>query len=89
MTKKEYTKKRNELKKNPQAQGLVRLLDYLWNNEKATRVDGFTELGIANLPEAVRKLRRHDIPVEMEMVSGTNRYGESVRYGEYSISRRR
>ena len=89
MTKKEYTKKRNELKKNPRSQGLVRLLDYLWNHEKATRIDGFTELGIANFPEAVRKLRRHDIPVEMEMVSGVNRYGEAVRYGEYSIPRRR
>lgn len=89
MTKREYTKKRNELKRQPMAQGLVRLLDYLWTHEKVTRIDGFTELGIANFPEAVRKLRKHGVPVEMEMVSGINRYGEAVRYGEYSITRRR
>ena len=89
MTKKEYTKKRNELMRNRQGSGLVRLLDYLWDNEKMTRIDGFNELGIANLPEAVRKLRKHGVDVEMEMVSGTNRYGQTCNYGEYSIARRR
>lgn len=89
MTKKEYTKKRNELMRNRQGSGLVRLLDYLWDNEKMTRIDGFNELGIANLPEAVRKLRRHGVDVEMEMVSGLNRYGQACNYGEYSIARRR
>lgn len=89
MTKKEYTKKRNELKKTKQTASLLRLLDYLWNNEFATRADGFTELGIANMPEAVRKLRRHDVPVETEMVASTNRYGEPVKYGQYFIARRR
>lgn len=89
MTKKEYTQKRNELMRNKQGSGLVRLLDYLWANEKMTRIDGFTELGIANLPEAVRKLRKHGVDVEMEMVSGLNRYGDGCHYGEYSIARRR
>lgn len=89
MTKKEYLKVRSGLDKSKK-KGLVRLLDYLWENEKSTARQIRKDIGMEQVAEGVRKLRRnHNVPVEMEMVSGQNRYGEPVRYGEYSIQRRR
>lgn len=89
MTKKEYLKVRSGLDKSKK-KGLVRLLDYLWENEKSTARQIRKDIGMEQVAEGVRKLRHnHHVPVEMEMVSGQNRYGEPVRYGEYSIQRRR
>lgn len=89
MTKKEYLKVRSRLDKS-KTKGLVRLLDYLWENEKSTAKQIREDIGMEQVAEGVRKLRsNHHVPVEMEMVSGQNRYGEPVRYGEYSIQRRR
>ena len=89
MTKKEYTKTYNRLNGNKRTVGLARLLKYLWEHENMTRTEGMRELGIANVPEAVRKLRMKGVPVLTDMVDGVNRYGEPVQYGEYSIPRRR
>lgn len=89
MTKKEYTATRNKLVKQ-KSKGLVRLLDYLWEHEKSTAKQIRKDIGIEQVAEGVRKLRHnHNVPVEMEFVTGQNRYGEPVRYGEYSIERRR
>lgn len=92
MTRKEYMAVRNKMTKEEKgkAKQCIRLLDYLWSHEKMTRNEGMTELGIANVPEVVRKLRaNYGVPIETVMCSGLNRYDDDVRYGEYSIARRR
>lgn len=89
MTKKEYTKIRTKLDRQ-KSKGLVRLLDYIWEHERSTTNQIRNDIGTSQVAEGVRKLRRnHNVPIEMEMVSGENRYGEPVRYGEYFIQRRR
>lgn len=89
MTKKEYIKIRNKLK-NTRAKQELALLDYLWANPFITRAGGFTELGIANLPQVVSKLRhKHEVPVETAMVSAKNRYGDMAEHAKYFITRRR
>ena len=92
MTKKEYIAVRNKMTKEHKgrAKQCIRLLDYLWEHDHITRNEGMRELGIANVPEVVRKLRaNYQVPVETIMCSGLNRYDDDVRYGEYFIARRR
>lgn len=92
MTKKEYKEIREKMtkEKGGKPKQCILLLDYLWNHDYITRNMGMTELGIANVPEIVRRLRDdYNVPVDMTWVTGMNRYDDNVRYGEYSIARRR
>lgn len=89
MTKKEYINARKKMESD-KAKQCLRAIDYLWAHECMTRNQGMIELGIANVPEVIRKLRvNYSVPVETRMTSGLNRYDDNVRYGEYSIARRR
>lgn len=89
MTKGEYEKIQKSLNKG-KSKGLSRLLNILWDYERLTAKQIREEIGIEHVAEGVRKLR-HDygVPIDTRYVTGTNRYGEPVRYGEYSIQRRR
>ncbi len=62
-----------------------RLLRYFLAGAKLTPMNAWNELGISRLAARVHDLRKQGWQVKGEMVSVTNRWGESCRVKGYSL----
>ena len=62
-----------------------RVLKYLNDFGSITRAEGFTELGIVELPARICELQRDGYQFSRETVSAKNRYGDVVTFTRYSL----
>ena len=63
-----------------------RIMRHLEAFGSITQSEALAEYGIARLASRISDLRRQGIPIQREMVTGRNRYGESISYARYSIA---
>lgn len=50
-----------------------------------TSAEAITEYGIYRLASRISDLKKQGVPIEKEMVSGKNRYGEPTCFARYSL----
>ena len=62
-----------------------RILDYIREHGSITTMDAFMDLGIARLASRIHDLRSDGYNIHGEMVTGKNRWGQPVRYMEYTL----
>ena len=62
-----------------------RVLDYLKRHGTITDTEARGELGVARLASRIDELRKGGWDIQTEMVQGQNRWGDKVRYGEYTL----
>ena len=63
----------------------LRIINYMRTHNGITSQDAFTHLGITRLSARIKELRELGYDISTIMVDGTNRYGESVRFGLYKL----
>lgn len=61
-----------------------RVLKYMDETGDITRLDAMLDLGIANLPAVINRLRKDGYNIKTEKVKSKNRYGEPITYAKYS-----
>lgn len=61
------------------------LLGYLMEDKSVSRGVALRRLGIANLPEIVRRLRKNGWPIDTNKTACINRYGEKTTYADYRL----
>lgn len=61
-----------------------RLLEYMKTHRCVSRYTGMAKLGIANVPEIIRRLKTYTVIGE-EWVTKENRWGEKVRYKRWYL----
>ena len=52
-----------------------------------TSIEAMQEYGIMRLASRISDIKHLGIPIQKEMVSGKNRYGESTSYARYSLKK--
>lgn len=52
-----------------------------------TSLEAMQEYGIMRLASRISDIKQLGIPIQKEMVSGKNRYGESTSYARYSLKK--
>ena len=62
-----------------------RIIEYMKEHNGITSQDAFKDLGITRLSARIKELREMGYNISTIMVDGTNRYGESIRYGLYRL----
>lgn len=62
-----------------------RILRHLEDYGSITSATAVEEYGIMRLASRISDLKKHGVPIEKEMVSGKNRYGERTSYARYSL----
>ena len=58
---------------------------HLLRHRKITNKDAFLLYGITRLSSVIYELRAKGYPIEMTLKEGTNRYGNTVKYGVYTL----
>lgn len=64
-----------------------RIVKYMQDFGSITPMEAFTDLGITKLATRVSELRREGVRINKEPVNRQNRYGEHVRYMQYSLEK--
>lgn len=64
-----------------------RIVKYMSDFGAITPMEAFGELGITKLATRVSELRREGYKIKKTPVNRTNRYGEPVRYMQYSLEK--
>lgn len=65
-----------------QAEQIVRhLRDY----GSITTMEAMQDYGIMRLASRISDLKKAGVPIQVEMVSGKNRYGEATSYARYHL----
>ena len=62
-----------------------RVLRHMRDYGSITSAEAITEYGIYRLASRISDLKKQGIPIEKEMVSGKNRYGEPTSFARYSL----
>lgn len=62
-----------------------RVIQYIKDFGSITRAEGFTQLGIVELPARICELERMGYEFDRETVFSENRYGEKVCFTKYSL----
>ena len=62
-----------------------RILDYINEFGSITQIQALTDLGVMRLASRISDLKRLGYPVESEMVTVKNRYGEECRVKSYKL----
>ena len=62
-----------------------RIIQYMQVNGGITSQDAFKHLGITRLSARIKELRESGYNIKTLMIESTNRYGEPVRYGLYTL----
>ena len=62
-----------------------RVLRHLEDFGSITSAEAISEYGVYRLASRISDLKKQGVPIEKEMVSGKNRYGEPTSYARYSI----
>lgn len=65
-----------------------RVLKYLKDFGSITRAEGFTQLGIVELPARICELERMGYQFDRETVTAENRYGDPVSFTKYTLKAR-
>lgn len=61
-----------------------RILQYMDDFGSISTLEAFADLGITRLASRIHDLTRMGVPISKRMVTGKNRYGETVHYMRYS-----
>ena len=64
-----------------------RLLEYFLKHGTITPMEAINDLGIMRLGARIWDLKHEGHDIRRKMVTGQNRYGETVRYAEYRLIR--
>lgn len=62
-----------------------KVLDYMRSHGSITQIEATTELGCVRLPSRIWDLKRDGYAIERTMVTGKNRFGETISYASYSV----
>lgn len=62
-----------------------RILRHLEDYGSITSLEAMKEYGIMRLASRISDLKKQGIPIEKEMVSSKNRYGEPTSFARYSL----
>ena len=62
-----------------------RVLRHMRDYGSITSAEAITEYGIYRLASRISDLKKQGVPIEKEMVSGKNRYGEPSCFARYSL----
>ena len=62
-----------------------RVLRHMRDYGSITSAEAITEYGIYRLASRISDLKKQGVPIEKEMVSGKNRYGEPTCFARYSL----
>lgn len=65
-----------------------RVLKYMEDNGGITSWEAIQQLGCTRLSEYIRQLRAEDVNVDDKWITNKNRYGESIKYKKYFITRK-
>lgn len=63
------------------------VLNYLQSGKTLTSMDAIQMFGATRLSAIIFNLRDKGYDINTKMVTGTNRYGGTVTYGEYSLNK--
>ena len=63
------------------------VLQYIQRNGSITDMEAADEIGCRRLSGRVFELRQEGYPIITKWVSCKNRYGKTVRYGEYTLGK--
>ena len=63
-----------------------RVLDYMTENGGITQLEALRDLGVMRLASRISDLKKQGYPIESQMESVKNRYGEGCRIKRYSIA---
>lgn len=63
-----------------------RIVKYMQDYGTITPMEAFADLGITKLATRIGELRRDGVKISKTPVERTNRYGDRVRYMQYSLS---
>jgi hypothetical protein len=66
-----------------------RILDYLRSGKTLTRINSFSELGVLEAPARIHELKKEGHDIRTRTITGSNRYGETVRVAEWSMEPKR
>lgn len=62
-----------------------RILQYLKEGKKLTRLNSWDQLGILEAPARICELRQAGHEIETKLVTVTNRFGEQVKVAEWTM----
>ena len=62
-----------------------RILKYMQDFGTITTAEAMTELGVYRLASRINDLKRDGYAIHKVTVRATNRYGETVRFAQYSL----
>jgi hypothetical protein len=65
------------------------VLEWLQEGKVITNWTAFREFGITRLSSVIHSLRKQGHKIDMEMVAGTDRWGNDIRYGEYRLEKKK
>ena len=63
-----------------------KIVRYLNEFGSITQLEALQDLGIMRLASRISELKKEGREIKVEMVKGTNRYGESVKWARYSLA---
>lgn len=61
------------------------IIEYIRDNGSITTRQAMTELGCFRLASRINEMRKHGIPIDVEMVSVPTRNGKTARVARYTI----
>lgn len=64
-----------------------RIVRHLRDFGSITSLEAMQEYGIMRLASRVSDLKKSGLPIQREMVSGRNRYGEATSYARYHLGK--
>lgn len=62
-----------------------RVIQYIRENGSITRAEGFSELGIVELPARICELEQRGYIFQRERIKKKNRYGDNISFLKYSL----
>lgn len=62
-----------------------RIVQYMNDFGCITQLDALSDLGVMRLASRISDLKKSGVPIQKEMVSAKNRYGETVHFARYQI----
>lgn len=62
-----------------------RVIRHMEDYGSITSAEAIAEYGIFRLASRISDLRRIGVPIEKKTVKGKNRYGEPIRFAQYSL----
>ena len=63
-----------------------KIVRYLNEFGSITQLEALQDLGIMRLASRISELKKEGREIKVELVKGTNRYGESVKWARYSLA---